>query len=52
LGRGEIQSGIAEIFFYKKGYSDQAVIVIENEDNRKLFFTIEPFLPAVKLYEE
>ena len=51
-GVGEMHSGVAEIFFYKKGYSDQAVIVIEDEDDRKLYFNIEPFLPAVKLFEE
>ncbi len=51
-GRGRIMQGIAEIFFYKKGYSDQAVIHIEGDDERKISLFIEPFLPSVKLVEE
>jgi prepilin-type N-terminal cleavage/methylation domain-containing protein len=50
--RGEVSSGQTEVFFNKKGYSDQAVIMIEGEDDRKLYLTIESFLPAVKLFEE
>jgi len=47
-----VSSGQTEVFFNKKGYSDQAVIMIEGEDDRKLYLTIESFLPAVKLFEE
>lgn len=50
--RGEVSSGLTEIFFNKKGYSDRAVIMIQGEDDRKLYLTIESFLPAVKLLEE
>jgi prepilin-type N-terminal cleavage/methylation domain-containing protein len=42
----------AEIRFYKKGYSDKALIHIENDDNEQLSFLIEPFLAKVKLYEK
>jgi len=51
-GRGRTVNGIAEIFFYKKGYSDQAVIHIEGDDERKISLFVEPFLPSVKLVEE
>jgi len=51
-GRGEISSGQTEVFFNKKGYSDRALIMIAGEDDRKLYLTIESFLPAVKLFEE
>ncbi|MFO7557676.1 MAG: hypothetical protein R6X10_02510, partial [Desulfobacterales bacterium] len=51
-GRGRVVQGIAEIFFYKKGYSDQAVIHIEGDGERKISLFIEPFLPSVKLVEE
>jgi len=51
-GSGETLSGVTEVVFNKKGYSDRAVIVIESEDDRKLVLNIESFLPAVKLYEE
>ena len=49
---GEVTSGITEVFFNKKGYSDRAVIMIQDADDRKVYLTIESFLPGVKLYEE
>lgn len=46
-----ISSGQTEIFFYPKGYSDQAVIHLENKE-KQISFRIEPFLSTVKLFEE
>jgi general secretion pathway protein H len=44
-------SGIAEIYFYPKGYSDKAVIHIQDNDHNRNSFVIEPFLSEVKIYE-
>ncbi len=49
--KGKISAGLADICFYKKGYSDKALIHIEDDD-KKLSFLIEPFLSGVKLYEK
>jgi prepilin-type N-terminal cleavage/methylation domain-containing protein len=46
-----ISFGQTEIFFYPKGYSDQAVIHLENKEEQ-ISFRIEPFLSTVKLFEE
>jgi Tfp pilus assembly protein FimT len=46
-----ISFGQTEIFFYPKGYSDQAVIHLKNKDDQ-FSFRIEPFLFTVKLFEE
>ncbi len=46
-----ISVGRADIYFYKKGYSDKAMIHIENNDNEQLSFLIEPFLSRVRMYE-
>ena len=46
-----ISSGRTQISFYPKGYSDQAVIHLENKDE-KISFRIEPFLSTVKIFEE
>lgn len=45
-------SGQADIFFYKKGYSDRALVHISNEDNERFSFLIETFLSKVKLLED
>jgi prepilin-type N-terminal cleavage/methylation domain-containing protein len=37
----------SDIYFYVKGYSDHAIIHMENTDHDKLSFVIEPFLPPV-----
>lgn len=42
---------MTNIFFYKKGYSDNAIIHIENESGEKISFIIEPFLPGVEIKE-
>ncbi len=49
--KGKISASLADICFYKKGYSDKALIHIEDDD-KKLSFLIEPFLSGVKLYEK
>lgn len=48
---GKIISGRADIRFYKAGYTDKALIHIQ-DDNQQLSFLIEPFLPQVKLFEK
>lgn len=51
-GSEEVPTGVAEIMFYAKGYSDTAFIHMEDEDNQRLSFLIEPFLMDVRYYEE
>ena len=51
-GKDKILFGQADIYFYKKGYSDKALIHIEDSSNKQLSFLIEPFLSEVELYEE
>jgi prepilin-type N-terminal cleavage/methylation domain-containing protein len=46
----KISAGQADIYFYEKGYSDKAIIHLENDDNEKFSFLIEPFLLRVRLY--
>jgi prepilin-type N-terminal cleavage/methylation domain-containing protein len=41
-------SGRREIHFYEKGYSDRAIIHLEDDDNTRLSLVIEPFLPRVE----
>ncbi len=48
----KINKGIAEIQFYKKGYSDKSLIHIEDNDDVQYSFLIEPFLPHVKIIEK
>jgi prepilin-type N-terminal cleavage/methylation domain-containing protein len=50
--KGIISAGQADICFYRAGYSDKAFIRIQGDDEQKLCFLIEPFLPKVKLYEK
>ena len=45
-----ISGGRADIYFYEKGYSDKAIIHMVNDDDRRLSFLIEPFLPRVYVY--
>ena len=51
-GSDKILFGRTDIYFYKKGYSDKALIHIEDSNNKQLSFLIEPFLSEVELYEE
>jgi hypothetical protein len=46
----KISVGQADIYFDGKGYSDKAIIHLENDDNERLSFLIEPFLHRVRLY--
>jgi prepilin-type N-terminal cleavage/methylation domain-containing protein len=48
----KISVGRADIYFYKKGYSDKAIIHITNDDNEVLSFLIEPFLSRARLYNK
>jgi prepilin-type N-terminal cleavage/methylation domain-containing protein len=43
-----LESGRREIYFYEKGYSDRAIIHLEDDDNTRLSLVIEPFLPRVE----
>lgn len=47
----KITVGQADIYFNEKGYSDKAIIHLENDDDEKLSFLIEPFLLRVRLYD-
>jgi len=49
---GKMGAGVAIIAFYKKGYSDKAMIHIEDEESEiRRSLLIEPFFSTVKLYE-
>lgn len=43
----KITSGIARINFYPKGYSDRATILLEDDQDRRLAYHVEPFLLRV-----
>lgn len=45
-------AGQATIHFYEKGFSEKAVIHIEDSQNQRRSFIIEPFLYSVKVYQE
>ena len=47
----KISAGQADIYFYEKGYSDQAMIHIKNSDDDNFSFLIEPFLSHVRMYD-
>jgi prepilin-type N-terminal cleavage/methylation domain-containing protein len=46
-----VSTGAAEISFYKKGYSDQAIIHLQNESDQQRSLLIGPFLSQVKLVD-
>jgi hypothetical protein len=46
----KISVGQADINFNEKGYSDKAILHLENDDNEKFSFLIEPFLLRVRMY--
>lgn len=48
----KIEAGRADIYFYAKGYSDMAIIHIENSDSEQFSFRIEPFLQQVKMFQQ
>lgn len=47
-----ISSGLTEIRFYPAGFSDQAIIRIENNDAERRSYLVEPLLPKVKVFEQ
>ncbi|MBN1932902.1 MAG: type II secretion system protein [Desulfobacterales bacterium] len=47
----KISMGTADIYFYKKGYCDKAIIHLEN-DQKQISFLIEPFLYEVNIEEK
>ena len=49
LNNEKITSGVAEIHFYPQGYSDKALIHIEDRDENRNSYLIEPFLLHVKI---
>jgi len=49
--RGKVDSGMIEINFYKGGYTDKALIHIQDGD-RYVSFLIEPFLANVKFFQK
>lgn len=51
-GGDRVTSGQADIEFYEKGYSDMAIIHLEEEEGKKISYLIEPFLLKVKIYDE
>ncbi len=51
-GNRSISDGVAQIQFYAKGYSDNAMIHVLNEDDTVLSYHISPFLPRLKIIEE
>ena len=48
--RGKISSGQTDITFYKNGYSDKAMIHIQDGEEYESYL-IEPFLSEVTRYE-
>jgi len=48
--RGKVISGRADIHFYKTGYTDKALIHIQDDD-LQLSFLIEPFLTKVQYFD-
>ena len=48
--RGKINSGQTDITFYKNGYSDKALIHLQ-DDQEYVSFLIEPFLSEITRYE-
>ena len=49
LNDEKMTSGIAEIHFYPQGYSDKALIHIEDRDENRYSYLIEPFLLHVEI---
>jgi prepilin-type N-terminal cleavage/methylation domain-containing protein len=48
---GKVSAGRADITFYKSGYTDKALIHIQDDDEQ-LSFLIEPFLTKVRLFDK
>jgi prepilin-type N-terminal cleavage/methylation domain-containing protein len=50
-GNRKMTDGVVQIQFYAKGYSDNAMIHVVNEDDTELSYHIAPFLPRLKIVE-
>jgi prepilin-type N-terminal cleavage/methylation domain-containing protein len=50
-GHRKMTDDVAQIQFYAKGYSDDAMIHMVNENDRELSYHISPFLPHMKIIE-
>ena len=48
--KGKVSTGETEISFYKKGYSDKALIHVKFADSSFKTYLIEPFLQETKIY--
>lgn len=44
-------TGVAKIRFYPKGYSDAALIHVQDNNNDRITYQVEPFLAHVKIHE-
>lgn len=51
-GKDPVGTGTAEIIFYPGGFSEQAVINMENDDAERFCYKVEPLLPQIKVVEE
>jgi len=49
---GKVSTGRADLFFYPQGYSERALIHIENDDAEILTYSIEPFLAQIGIFEK
>ena len=47
-----ISTGVAEIQFYPAGYSDYALIRLENSSEERFTYVVQPLLPKVKRFDE
>ena len=47
-----ITTGTAEIHFYPAGYSDHALIRLEDNDEARYSYVVQPLLPKVKFIEQ
>lgn len=51
-GQDPVTSGTTEVKFYPAGFSDQALIHLQNDDTERFSFLVEPLLPKVKFFDE
>lgn len=51
-GEQKKNSGVAKIRFFKKGYSDHAMIHLEDDSANRLTYEVEPFLLHVQIHEK
>ena len=50
-GIGRIPAGTADISFYKKGFSDRAIIHIEGAGDDMKSLVVEPFLSTIRVHD-